>query len=107
MVAHAAFSMQEVKALTAYVVFSALTAVVYQEAAADTVTITLRRDTSDARRRGDREFQRPRQWYSLNIFRVTVGVEIADIRRSPRWTEDLVPQDLGFKGLASSFLVSP
>ena len=66
-VAHADFSRQETKALTSFVIFSSLTTPSTEDAAADAVIITLRCDTSDARGRGDRELQRPRQAYSVGV----------------------------------------
>src|ERR1700752_4590394 len=69
--------------------------VVHHDAAADTVTVALRRDTSDARRRGDGEFQPPWEPYPVKRLGVTSAVEIADVGQSPWWSEDLVPQVLG------------
>src|SRR5215469_414039 len=68
---------------------------VHDDAAADTVTITLCRNTSYGRRPGDGELQRPRQVYSVNMLRVTIVAEKADVGHGPRWSKDLVSQVLG------------
>ena len=71
---------------------------VHQDAAANAVTIALRQDISHDRRLGDRELQRPRQACSLNMLRVGIAVEIADVCHGPWWAEDLVRQVLGVEG---------
>src|SRR5271163_4971923 len=71
---------------------------VHRDAAADTVSVALCRDTSDGCRRGDRELKRPRQGCSISMLRVTVAVEIADHGHGPRWSEDLVLQVFGIEG---------
>src|SRR6476620_2152579 len=80
--------------------------IVHQYAAAEAVAIPLRRDTANTCRRGDREFQRPRHGYFLNIFRVAILVEIADLGHSPWRPENFVPYVLGVDGLVVGFGVA-
>src|SRR5262249_61493657 len=65
------------------------------DAAANAVTIALRHNTSYGCRLGEFELQRPWQACSLNMLRLTIGVEIADGGHGPWWSEDLIRQVLG------------
>src|SRR6185312_15578100 len=69
--------------------------VVYQDAAANSVTVALRHDISDSSRGTDLELQRPRQGGFLEATGFAIAVEIADVGHAPGCSENLVSKVLG------------
>ena len=98
MVAHAPFRTQEVKALTSFATFSALTTpstvmrqpMLSLSPCATTLPMDAAVVIANSNDHGRRD--------PVSMLRVTIDVEIADVGDGPRWSEDLVPQLFGVEG---------